>query len=75
MKEMALHSKGIVDALMNMVASQSEDNRIAIIQFVPSEMRKSHHIFALILFSVQIACERNENYLIQLDGREKMEEK
>lgn len=62
--------KGIVDALVNMVASQSEDNHVAIIQFVASEMRKSHQMFALILFSVWIACERNENYLIQSDGRD-----
>lgn len=32
---------------MNMVASQSEDNRIAIIQFVTSEMRKSQTSFCV----------------------------
>lgn len=46
MNEMRLHSNcGIVDALVNMVASQSEDNRRAIIQFVTSEMRKSQTSF------------------------------
>lgn len=54
--------KEIVDALLNMVASQSEDNHHAIIQFVVREMRKELDICTLF-FSVQIACERNKKLL------------
>lgn len=56
--------KEIVDALLNMVASQSEDNHHAIIQFVVREMRKELDICTLF-FRYRLHVNEIRNYLIK----------
>lgn len=46
--------KWILDGLMNMVTSQSEDNRQTIIRFVTTEIKKK---LSAEMFSSDVACE------------------